>query len=186
MAVRRSTADHSHMPMTATATRELVLRILTDVMDPELPMIDVVELGIVRDVAFEGSTVRVDITPTYSGCPAIRVIEREIEYTLNSHGFEDVHVRTVFSPPWTTDWLSEETRQKLRDHGIAPPRPDADAVNAGGIAELVSLRRARPAVECPFCGSTNTVEKSEFGSTACKAIHFCNACHQPFDHFKAF
>lgn len=171
------------MPVTATATRESVLQILADVMDPELPMIDVVELGIVRDVAFEGHTVRVDITPTYSGCPAIRVIEREIEYTLNSHGFADVCVRTVFSPPWTTDWLSEETKQKLRVHGIAPPRP---AVDAGGIAELVSLRRAQPAVACPFCGSANTVEKSEFGSTACKAIHFCNACHQPFDHFKAF
>jgi len=147
-------------------------------------MIDVVELGIVRDVAFEGDAVRVDVTPTYSGCPAMRVIEREIECMLNSHGFDRVSVRTIFSPPWTTDWLSEETKRKLRDHGIAPP--DLAEQPAGGIAELVSLRRAKPATPCPFCGSTHTEEKSEFGSTACKSIHFCHNCHQPFDHFKAF
>jgi len=152
-------------------------------MDPELPMIDVVELGIVRDVAVEGETVRVNITPTYSGCPALEVIEREIEQTLNAHGFGDVSIRTIYSPAWTTDWLSEETKQKLRDHGIAPP---GLVEKAAGIAELVSIRRVRSTVPCPFCGSSNTQEKSEFGSTACKAIHFCNACHQPFDHFKAF
>lgn len=159
------------------------MELLTEVKDPELPMIDIVELGVVRDVVFDGGVVRVDITPTYSGCPAIQVMEREIVATLHFHGFDDVEVRTVYTPAWTTDWMSEATKQKFREHGIAPPVAVADA---GGITELVSLRRARPTVDCPFCGSANTVEKSEFGSTACKSINFCNSCHQPFDHFKAF
>ncbi|HEX6574273.1 MAG TPA: 1,2-phenylacetyl-CoA epoxidase subunit PaaD [Gemmatimonadaceae bacterium] len=161
-----------------------IVDILREVKDPEIPMIDVVELGIVRDVSVDGDTVRVDITPTYSGCPAMQVIERDIVSVLRAKGYDNVQVNTIFSPAWTTDWLSEETRQKFRDYGIAPPTGASRA--EGGIAELVSLRRARPTIECPFCRSANTVEKSEFGSTACKSIHFCNSCHQPFDHFKAF
>ena len=170
--------------MNASATRESVLEILAEVKDPELPMIDVVELGIVRDVSFDDGHLTVDITPTYSGCPAMRVIEREIVATLASHGFEEARVRTVYSPAWTTDWMTEEARQRLKEHGIAPPGPVEH--EGGGIAELVSLRRAKPTTACPFCGSANTVEKSEFGSTACKSIHFCNSCHQPFDRFKPF
>ena len=169
--------------MVNTATREQLLEILTQVKDPELPFIDIVELGVVRDVALEEGTVVVSITPTYSGCPAIQVIEQEAVAALRDHGFDEVRVRTVFSPAWSTDWMSEETKQKFRDNGIAPPQGSSAS---GGIAELVSLRRARPTIECPYCGSSNTVEKSEFGSTACKSIHFCNGCHQPFDYFKAF
>jgi len=161
-----------------------ILTLLKEVKDPEIPMIDVVELGIVREVAVDDDAIRVDVTPTYSGCPAMQVIERDIVSTLRSRGFENVIVNTVYSPAWTTDWLSEETRQKFRDYGIAPPTGASSF--SGGIAELVSLRRARPTIECPFCRSVNTIEKSEFGSTACKSIHFCNSCHQPFDHFKAF
>ena len=168
--------------MTATASRESILEILSEVKDPELPMIDVVELGIVRDVVFDGDQLVVDITPTYSGCPAMQVIEREIVETLNSHGFDDVRVRTIFSPAWTTDWMTEAARDRLKEHGIAPPGLVEHA--GGGIAELVSLRRAKPTTACPFCGSANTGEKSEFGSTACKAIHFCKRCRQPFDYFK--
>ena len=170
--------------MNAAPTRESVLEILAEVKDPELPMIDVVELGIVRDVSFDDGRLTVDITPTYSGCPAMQMIEKEIVETLASHGFQDARVRTVYSPAWTTDWMTEEARERLRVHGIAPPGPVEH--DAGGIAELVSLRRAKPTTACPFCGSANTVEKSEFGSTACKSIHFCSSCHQPFDHFKAF
>jgi ring-1,2-phenylacetyl-CoA epoxidase subunit PaaD len=169
--------------VSATVTREDILAILREVKDPEIPFIDVVELGIVRDVALEGDALRVDITPTYSGCPAMQVIEREIGEVLASHGFGDVRVRTIYSPAWTTDWMSEETKEKFRSYGIAPP---SGASSSPGIEELVSLRRARPTVACPFCGSANTVEKSEFGSTACKSIHFCSSCHQPFDAFKAF
>jgi ring-1,2-phenylacetyl-CoA epoxidase subunit PaaD len=157
--------------------------LLRAVKDPEIPMIDVVELGIVRDVKVDGSSVSVDITPTYSGCPAMQVIEREIGETLRSHGFTQVKVRTVYSPAWTTDWMSEETKEKFREYGIAPPSGSSPT---GGIAELVSIRRAQPTTQCPFCGSSNTVRKSEFGSTACKSIHYCNSCHQPFDHFKDF
>jgi len=111
------------MVIGTTMTREAVMELLTEVKDPELPMIDIVELGVVRDVAFDNGVVRVDITPTYSGCPAIHVMEREIIATLQFHGFDDVEVRTVYSPAWTTDWMSEATRQKFREHGIAPPRP---------------------------------------------------------------
>ena len=157
--------------------------ILREVKDPELPFIDIVELGIVRDVRLEGTSVMVDITPTYSGCPAMQVIEREVGEALAARGFDSVRVNTVYSPAWTTDWMSEETRQKFRDYGIAPPRGGAEI---GGITELVSLRRAKATIECPFCRSSNTTEKSEFGSTACKSIHFCNSCHQPFDYFKSF
>ncbi|MEJ7760627.1 MAG: 1,2-phenylacetyl-CoA epoxidase subunit PaaD [Gemmatimonadaceae bacterium] len=169
--------------MQRTATRESIMEILTEVKDPELPVIDIVELGIVRDVVFDENGVRVDVTPTYSGCPAMEVIERDIVTTLNAHGFGDVRVRTTFLPSWTTDWLTDATKQKLKDYGIAPP--GAVEASRGGIAELVTLRRARPAAECPYCGSANTEERSEFGSTACKAIHFCNGCHQPFDRFKS-
>ena len=161
-------------------TREELLEALTEVKDPELPVIDIVELGIVRDVTIDGESVRVDVTPTYSGCPAMQVIERDIIDVLQSRGFSDVKVKNVFSPPWTTDWLSDATKEKLRAYGIAPPTMTTDS---GG---LVTLRRSRPTVVCPYCGSSNTEEKSEFGSTACKAIHYCNSCHQPFDYFKSF
>ena len=164
--------------------REEILTILAEVKDPEIPVIDIVELGIVRDVVFDDHGIRVDITPTYSGCPAMQVIEREIVSTLDAHGYANARVHTVYAPAWTTDWITDEAKTKLRDYGIAPPRGGSDS--AGGIAELVSLRRAQPTVECPFCGSSNTATRSEFGSTACKSIHFCNSCHQPFDHFKAF
>lgn len=164
-------------------TREQLLDILREVKDPELPFIDVVELGVVRDVVIDGGRVRVDITPTYSGCPAIQVIEREVGEALRAQGFEDVEVRTVLTPSWTTDWMSDDTRRKFREHGIAPPGAVAASV---GIQELISIGHARKTAECPYCGSSNTTEKSEFGSTACKSIHFCNSCHQPFDSFKAF
>ena len=161
-------------------TREELLDVLREVKDPELPVVDIVELGIVRDVSVDGNSVRVDVTPTYSGCPAMQVIEQDIVDTLSAKGFADVKVKTVFSPAWTTDWLSDETKEKLRDYGIAPP-----AIGAGEVGGLVMLRR-RATIACPYCGSSNTEEKSEFGSTACKAIHFCLSCHQPFDYFKPF
>ena len=156
---------------------------LGTVMDPEVPVISVVELGIVRGVVVEhhalGDTVRVTITPTYSGCPAMHEIEADIRAALLVNGAHDVIVDTVFAPAWTTDWIGAEAREKLRAYGIAPP----------GRAEpqgLITLTRARVAVACPFCGSHDTRLQSEFGSTACKAIHVCNACRQPFDEFKAF
>lgn len=165
-------------------TEAEVLEILSTVMDPELPTVDVVGLGIVRGVEVDGDTVRVDVTPTYSGCPAMRVIEADITEALRAKGFRDVAIRTLYSPAWNTDWISADTKEKMRLSGIAPP------VGGSGenvsVLELVTLERAKPAIECPFCRSTNTRERSEFGSTACKAIYFCESCRQPFDYFKAF
>jgi ring-1,2-phenylacetyl-CoA epoxidase subunit PaaD len=158
--------------------REEVYAVLRTVMDPEVPVISVIDLGIVRDVAIDGSAVRVTITPTYSGCPAMREIEADIRTALQAHGVGDVSIDLVLSPAWTTDWIGPEAREKLRAYGIAPP----------GRAEpqgLITLTRARVPVPCPFCGSSDTRLQSEFGSTACKAIHVCNACRQPFDEFKA-
>lgn len=166
----------------ATAARESLLDLLSSIKDPELPVVNIVELGIVRDIVVDGRTVQVDVTPTYSGCPAMQVIEHDIVQALEGDGFETVKVRYVFSPPWTTDWLSERTKAKLRKFGIAPPT----GVDTSGASDLVTLRRIRNTIECPYCGSANTEERSEFGSTACKAIHYCNSCHQPFDYFKDF
>ncbi len=160
-------------------TRDDVYAVLTTVMDPEVPVISVVDLGIIRDARVEGDTVHVTVTPTYSGCPAMREIEDDIRSALVTAGAASVKVSTVFSPAWTTDWIGPDAREKLRAYGIAPP----------GRAEpqgLITLTRARPAAVCPFCGSADTRLQSEFGSTACKAIHVCNSCRQPFDEFKAF
>lgn len=157
---------------------EDVIEALHEVKDPEVPVIDVVELGIVRAAVIEGDRVTVSVTPTYSGCPATQVIESEIKATLLARGFAEVVVKTVFSPPWTTDWITAEAKEKLRAYGIAPPGP-------AGEVELVTLGGPTKAVPCPYCGSANTVRESAFGSTACKSIHVCHGCHQPFEHFKA-
>ena len=164
-----------------TLSREEILAILGDVKDPEVPVLSVVELGIVRDVEVgeRGGGVTVVITPTYSGCPAMSAIEEDIRAQLAAHGIAPVELRTVYAPAWTTDWLSEEAKRKLEEYGIAPPsRAEHDLV--------VSLTR-RPAPEhprCPYCGSADTGIRSEFGSTACKAICYCNGCREAFEFFK--
>jgi ring-1,2-phenylacetyl-CoA epoxidase subunit PaaD len=163
------------------ATRDEIFEILDEVKDPEVPVLSVVELGIVRDVHVEGRGVTVTITPTYSGCPAMQVIEADITTALIERGFAPVRITTVYAPAWTTDWMSAEAKQKLEAYGIAAPgRAAADT--------LVSLTRAPSSTErplCPYCHSRNTVIKSEFGSTACKSICYCESCHQPFELFKA-
>jgi ring-1,2-phenylacetyl-CoA epoxidase subunit PaaD len=160
-------------------TRERVLEVLESVKDPEVPVVSVVELGIVRGVSIEGTRVAITITPTYSGCPAMREIEQDIRSALGAAGIDDVELETVRMPAWTTDWIGAEAREKLRRYGIAPPGP----VVTGG---LVTLQMHRAPAVCPHCGSHDTELRSEFGSTACKAIHVCNACREPFDEFKAF
>lgn len=172
------------------ATPEAVWAALEAVPDPEVPVISVVELGIVRDVRVaDGGAVTVTITPTYSGCPAMREIERDVRAALVQRGWAEVRIETVYSPAWTTEWMSDAAREKLRAYGIAPPR-------AGGGTALVTLRRApRPGqggaggvapapVPCPRCGSADTRLQSAFGSTACKAMHTCLACGEPFEEFK--
>ena len=162
----------------APPSREQLLHWLGEVMDPEVPVLSVVELGIVRDVAVEGDVVEVSITPTYSGCPAMKMIEDDIVAGLEAHGVREVRVRTVFSPAWTTDWMSDEAKAKLRAYGIAPPSPTRGE-------ELVPLLRRREMVPCPYCDSARTELRSEFGSTACKSIYYCTACQQPFELFKS-
>jgi len=159
-------------------TREQALAVLNGVMDPEVPVLSVVELGIVRGVEVDEERVTVTVTPTYSGCPAMRAIEQDIAQALMARGAAHVDVRVTYTPAWTTDWIPAEAREKLRAYGIAPP----------GLADhgaLVTIGRRRAAVRCPYCGSVATELRSEFGSTACKAIHVCQSCEQPFEEFKA-
>jgi ring-1,2-phenylacetyl-CoA epoxidase subunit PaaD len=161
----------------ATASVADVWRFLRDVPDPEIPAISVVDLGIVRDVTVDtAGDVRVTITPTYSGCPATRTIERDIVRALGERGIERVALDVKLAPPWTTDWLSAETREKLRAYGISPP--DGDATSG----DLLRFRESR--VACPRCGARDVTLVSAFGSTPCKSHYRCNACKEPFDHFK--
>ena len=151
-----------------------------EVLDPEVPVLSVVDLGIVRDVREEDGTVVVDVTPTYSGCPAMRVIENDITEALHRAGATAVRVNTVFHPVWTTDWISPDARERLRAYGIAPPSGSAPVAT-----ELIPLQRRAEPVACPRCGSRRTELRSEFGSTACKAIWYCTACAEPFEYLKA-
>jgi ring-1,2-phenylacetyl-CoA epoxidase subunit PaaD len=159
-------------------SRDQVLAWLDEVYDPEVPVLSVVELGIVRDVVL-GDEVVVVITPTYSGCPAMRVIEEDIVAALHSRGVPRARIETVYSPAWTTDWMSDGAKAKLESYGIAPPGRSADV----GLVSLT--RRSHEVVRCPHCRSLDTARKSEFGSTACKAIYACRSCLQPFELFKA-
>ena len=158
----------------AAATREQVLDWLSQVPDPEIPVVSICDLGIVRDVAINGA-VTVDLAPTYSGCPATEVIEESVEQALRDHGIEDVSIRRVLSPAWTTDWISDDGRRKLKEYGIAPPE------KGGNKRELLFGKRD---IACPRCDSKNTECVSEFGSTACKAAWRCRECLEPFEYFK--
>lgn len=144
------------------------------VVDPEIPVLTIADLGILRDVIVDGDHVEVAITPTYSGCPAMNMIALEIEIALERAGFHHPKVRTVLSPAWTTDWMSEEGRRKLSAYGIAPPQASSSRRTLFG----------EQAVACPQCGSDRTELLSEFGSTSCKALWRCKACREPFDYFK--
>ena len=161
-----------------TSTRTRAWDIAAQVLDPELPVVTIEDLGILRDVTEDDQgRVHVQITPTYSGCPAMETIRTDLVEVLSQAGFRQVCVEFVLAPAWTTDWMSDEAKAKLEAYGIAAPdRLESD--------DLVPLRR-RVAVRCPYCQSVNTIMRSEFGSTACKAILFCNSCHQPFEQFKA-
>ncbi|CAM3808557.1 phenylacetate-CoA oxygenase subunit PaaJ [Nocardiopsis rhodophaea] len=153
-----------------------ITRLVGSVPDPEMPMVDLADLGILRDVSVDGAgAVTVTITPTYSGCPAMDTIRDDIRARLAEHGHTDVTVRTVLTPPWSTDWITAEGRRKLAEHGIAPPPQRAQRPNA----TFVPL-----SVRCPHCGATDTREVSRFGATACKALYVCAACKEPFDRVK--
>lgn len=153
---------------------------LGNVPDPEIPVVSIVELGIVRDVEWADERLRVRVTPTYSGCPATEIIMDDIRDALRGAGVAACDITIALSPAWSTDWIAPEARVKLRSFGIAPPGAAA-RVDVTGISPL---RRARDPVACPRCGSTRTSLLAQFGSTACKALYRCEACREPFDYFK--
>jgi ring-1,2-phenylacetyl-CoA epoxidase subunit PaaD len=157
--------------------KEKILTLLKDVMDPEIPVLSVRDLGIVRDVIVEGQEVEVVITPTYSGCPAMDVIPGLIRLRLLEAGYGACRIRTELSPAWTTDWISSEGRDKLKAYGIAPPNPVPVVCDVHAFQE-------DEAVQCPHCRSYRTQRISEFGSTPCKALWKCNDCLEPFEYFK--
>lgn len=162
------------MVNTKTISSEQVLDSLRKVMDPEIPVLSVVDMGVIRHIEVTDHLV-VTITPTYSGCPAMNTIESDIKKCLTDEGYENVEVKTVLQPAWTTDWLSENGRAQLKAYGIAPPQ---------GSTSKRSLFLEDETVPCPQCESKNTVLVSEFGSTACKAQYKCKDCLEPFDYFK--
>lgn len=174
------------------AARETVLAWLGEVMDPEVPAVSVVDLGIVRDVQWKGDadpgapspSLVVTVTPTYSGCPATEVIAQSIREALQAHGIDQVEVRTQLSPAWTTDWMTPKGRDALRAYGIAPPALRALGADGTQVIDIAALLPGRAVVPCPRCSSRKTRLLSQFGSTACKALYQCNDCLEPFDYFK--
>ncbi|HLX91017.1 MAG TPA: 1,2-phenylacetyl-CoA epoxidase subunit PaaD [Puia sp.] len=158
-------------------SKEKIWDLMNQVMDPEVPVLSVVDLGIVRDVRMQGEKVEVDVTPTYSGCPAMDVIRMNIRMVLIENGVKNVSLNTVISPAWTTDWMSEEGKAKLQAFGIAPPTIKQQVCHT-------ELFHEGEAIQCPHCGSYNTRVISQFGSTACKALYVCDNCREPFDYFK--
>jgi len=148
-----------------------LFELLGGVSDPEIPVLSLLDLGVVRNVSVQGGKVSVTITPTYAGCPAMTAMRADIESTLAAAGYGQVEVRQKLSPAWSTDWMTERGREKLRDYGIAPPVPHSENEQGNGI-------------ECPQCRSADVEKISEFGSTACKALYRCRECLEPFDYFK--
>jgi ring-1,2-phenylacetyl-CoA epoxidase subunit PaaD len=156
------------------ANEERAFRVAATVTDPEVPVLTIEDLGVLRSVREEDGRIVATITPTYSGCPAMDMIALHVETALRDAGYHDVTVERVLAPAWTTDWMSEEGRRKLREYGIAPP-----AGKAGRGALF-----GEDTIECPHCGSKQTTKLAEFGSTACKALYRCESCREPFDYFK--
>lgn len=156
------------------ALRGEIWRVASAVVDPEIPVLSIADLGVLREVRVQDGRIEVDITPTYSGCPAMNMIALEIELALEKAGLGPATVKTVLSPAWTTDWMTEDGRRKLKEYGIAPP------AKAAGRRALFSEEE----VACPHCGSKETAEIAAFGSTSCKSLWQCKTCREPFDYFK--
>ena len=151
--------------------------VLATVPDPEVPVLSVLELGVIRRSELIDNVVHIDMTPTYSGCPALGRMQADIEVALQRAGYPQVEVQIVFAPAWTTDWMSDEAKEKLKSYGIAPPnRTCGDCL----------LAAPQDVVPCPRCDDTRTELRSQFGATACKALYYCVACDEPFEYFKAF
>ena len=173
--------------VTRPVSREMLLGWLSQVMDPEVPVVSILDLGILRDVQWldaSETTAVVTVTPTYSGCPATEVIAQSIREALQAHGVLKVDVRTQLSPAWTTDWMTPQGREALRAYGIAPPAARAPASDGSQVIDIAALMPCKAIVPCPQCGSRKTRLLSQYGSTACKALYQCNTCLEPFDYFK--
>jgi ring-1,2-phenylacetyl-CoA epoxidase subunit PaaD len=155
-------------------TADKIWQVLGEVKDPEIPVVSVVEMGMIRSVGLEGEAVTVTMSPTFIGCPAIQVMQQEIEARLRQAGAARVEVKTTFSPPWSSAWITPAARDKLKDFGLAPPPQHA------GRIDLDLLETAR----CPFCDSEDTELKNSFGPTLCRALYYCRSCNQPFEQFK--
>jgi ring-1,2-phenylacetyl-CoA epoxidase subunit PaaD len=162
---------------TSVISEQKIWSILSTVADPEVPVLTILDLGIVRAVKLNGDEIEIIITPTYTGCPAMDMIAMNIRLALAEHGYKQVKITSILSPAWTTDWMSEEGKQKLKSYGIAPPNPKQQVCDD-------KLFAAAEAVQCPLCNSYHTHRISEFGSTACKALYQCDDCKEPFDYFK--
>lgn len=157
--------------------KNILYTYLEEIKDPEVPALSIIDLGIVRDIKMNADELEVVITPTYTGCPAMDLIASAIKIELATLGFKKIKVSTVLSPAWTTEWMSEEGKRKLKEYGIAPPNPKQQVCND-------ELFAPHEAVQCPHCDSYSTHRISEFGSTACKSLYQCNDCKEPFDYFK--
>ncbi len=156
--------------------KETIYSYLENVCDPEVPVLNVLDMGIIRDVIIDADKVKVVITPTYSGCPAMNTISANIKFELIAQGIQHVEVEETLSPPWTTDWMSENGKRKLKEFGIAPPQ----------YKQKDNPLSENAIVPCPFCESTDTILVSQFGSTSCKALYKCKNCLEPFDYFKCY
>lgn len=171
------------MTPNAKPTHEQIWTWLDKVPDPEIPVISVTDLGIVRDISWANDTLVVKVTPTYTGCPATSIINLDIELALREHGIKNLRIERQLSPPWTSDWIKPDAREKLRNFGIAPPI-DGTAADGVLMGRINRLRGGNLVVACPRCGSVNTEKISQSGSTACKASYRCKDCLEPFDYFK--
>ena len=159
-----------------TYTEQGILDILKEIPDPEIPVISIVDLGVIRKINITDNSVDIDITPTYSGCPAMKQMEDDIISTLKQKGIENINLKMVYTPAWTTDWLSTDAKERLRKYGIAPPQEST--------SDKSFITGKTKEIKCPRCGSLHTEMVSQFGSTACKALYKCKDCLEPFDYFK--
>ncbi len=158
-------------------SKDHILSLLSEIPDPEIPVISIIELGVIRDISIiDNTSISLKITPTYSGCPAMKQIEDDVRKKLTENGFTNITIITIYSPPWTTDWITAEAKEKLRKYGIAPPENTTE--------DKSWLTGKIKSIACPRCKSQNTKLISQFGSTACKALYQCSECLEPFDYFK--
>lgn len=166
-------------------TAERIWQILDEVKDPEIPVVSVVEMGLIRSIGWAGGRLVITMSPTFAGCPALQVMQSEICERLRQAGQEAVEVRLTYSPPWRSDWITPAARQKLKAFGLSPPPRRSDLIESASIASA-TLEHALPQwlARCPYCDSDDTTLTNDFGPTLCRAIYICNHCHQPFEQFK--